>query len=244
MGYLKINGVRIYYKKPLIKRKKKDDLVFLHGYIVDISSYKQLLRILRKKYNVYAFDWPMHGKSGIPDKYLSLLDFEKILVEFIKRLKIKKPVIFAHSASSLVAFDYALKKSVKELILVDPMGVKFPKSEFEVLVQLLLKNPTRGFLKQHKNYFGIFKDAFYNVSRNLFNKNYWQLISDNFDKNYTRKMNKIKIPVKIYWGMYDEIFPFSYSKKFKKNLRDCEIVPIDGSHSWLSICPEKIEEKI
>ena len=66
--YIDIDGIKIHY---LVKGKGKD-AIFITGVFGDIKRYDEIINILSKKYRVWAFDLPLHGKSGKLKKGFSL----------------------------------------------------------------------------------------------------------------------------------------------------------------------------
>jgi len=108
-------------------------LVFVHGVFTDISGYEELINVLAEKYRVYAFDLPGHGKSS---KLTSKTNLSTLLEDFILKLEIKNPTIIGHSVGAIFAAKYAAtNKNIKELILLNPAGIK-SYSELKILFKL------------------------------------------------------------------------------------------------------------
>ena len=196
MAFIRINGVNLNY----IVLGSGKPFVFLHGIFFDFSSYKDLINILSNYYRVYAIDLPMHGQSEKPKNYLDISDFSNLLKKFIIKLNIKNPIICAHSAGSLIAIDYASKNKIKELILIEPAGIKYYNYKIVLLFRIIVVktlfsifwNPIKALIN--------FKVNLYNLFRNLFNNNFWILFNENFKEDYSIKMKKNKMPNKIALG--------------------------------------------
>ena len=187
MPIINIKNIDINY----IKKGQGNALVFLHGIFNDSTNYTCFIDILSEKYTVYAIDIPMHGKSGKPRNYVSIKDISLILKEFIKGFGIKQPIIYAHSAGSMIAMTYAAENKVNELVLIEPAGLKYYNSRFSLQFNLFIKNFYYLFYHPIKS-LKVIRTSLRNFIRNIFNKNFWKLFNDNLSRNYLHEMNSIK----------------------------------------------------
>lgn len=233
-----IDKINVHY----IKKGKGQPLLFLHGVFLDSSAFKKLTDLLSKKFTVYILDFPMHGKSGDMEKSYSIANYSDLVSKFIKNIKIKDPIIMGYSAGGLIASVYASRKKVKKLILIDPAGIG-SKSLLYILFKIifimvplsLFWNPV-GFLK-------ILSNGFYNLSKNLFNKKFYES-SKEFLKDNIYHLRKIRCPTMIIWANMDEVLPFRNSKIFLKNIKNSKLMKIKGNHAWPVLRPEKINRLI
>lgn len=236
MGLIHIVNIKINY----VEKGSGQPFILIHGIFYDSSGYKKLIKILSDFYKIYAIDLPMHGKSEKPKEYLSILKFSKILKEFITKLKIKNPIICGHSGGTLIAIDYASKNKIKELVLIEPAGIKYYNSKAWLIFKIFILKTFFSILWNPLKTLNIIKVGLYNIIRNIFNKNYWILFEENFRKDYSNEMRKIKCPTKILWANFDEIIPFKFSKEFKKKIENSEIIKINGNHDWPIIRPKEV----
>lgn len=230
-----IQNIKINY----IKSGNGEPFILLHGIYSDSSSYNELINILSKFYTVYAIDLPMHGKSEKPKKYLTIPDFSFILKEFISKLNLRNPVICGHSAGCLIAMEYASRHKTRGLILINPAGSDYYNYKILLFYKLLLKT-LNNFKYNPAKSVKIIKVGLYNFFKNIFNKNFWALFDANFKRDYSNEMKKIKWQTKILWAKQDELFQLKYSKKFKQNIKNSEIIIVNGNHDWPILKPQEI----
>jgi len=237
MPSIYLKGVSINYQKL----GRGQPIILLHGIFADSRSYEGLIRILSRRYCMYAIDLPMHGKSESPKNHVSISGFSLISKDFINKLKIKNPLLCAHSAGCLIAFEYASKYRVKELVLIDPAGLIFFRRKFTLFYKFLIKT-SLNILRNPVKSLKIIKIGLYNFSRNIFNSNFWTLVDDNYKKDYSRKIKEIKCPIRVFWGRYDELFPFKKAKQIQQSLKNLEFIPVYGGHDWPIFRPEEIKK--
>lgn len=236
MGLIKLNNIRVNY----IEKGKEKPFILIHGIFYDSSGYKKLISILSQSFKVYAIDFPMHGRSEKPKKYLSISDFSMILKEFIKKLNIKNPIVCGHSGGALVAMDYASKNKIKGLILLDP-PVRYYNSKLWFFFKILVVKTFFDLFWNLTETLKIVRTSLYNIFKNVFNKNYWRLVKENLREAYNFK---IDCPTKIFWGRFDEIMPYKFAGSFQENIKNSELIVVEGNHDWPILKPEEIIEYI
>jgi pimeloyl-ACP methyl ester carboxylesterase len=236
MSQVVVQDILINYVK---KGSKGDPLILIHGVLGDSSAYTSLIDILKAHFTVYAIDLPMNGKSDIPARYLSIPDMSDILVDFMKRLKIKNPTIFAHSAGCLIAIDYASKYNVKELILTEPAGLVYYKSKFRLFSKMVLISLS-GLLRNPVIFLNSIRINIRNIVRNVSNDNFWKVVDLNYKKDYSEKIKKIRSPTTLILARYDRLFSYDFEKKFAKKLKNSRIISIEGYHGWPHYRPWQI----
>ncbi|MHA1377855.1 MAG: alpha/beta fold hydrolase [Candidatus Helarchaeota archaeon] len=112
---------------------KKTDLppmIFLHGHNNNITGWYKQIPYFCKLTEVYAYDQIGHGKSSKSrDINYSMNLLIAILYQFIKKLKINKPILIGHSMGGMVIQSFALKhpEMLSKLILVCTGPYLLPK---------------------------------------------------------------------------------------------------------------------
>jgi len=107
------------------------NVVFLHGAGMDHTVYVMPARYFaRHKYNVYAFDFPGHGRSE-GTLCTSIDKFADWTANAINELNIERPAIVGHSMGSLVGLNFAARYPdlLRALVLLGtstPMPVADP----------------------------------------------------------------------------------------------------------------------
>lgn len=69
------------------------DIVLLHGWGQNIEMMKPIGDNFSDRFRITILDLPGFGESDEPKNTWKIDDYELLLEEFIKKLKIKKPII-------------------------------------------------------------------------------------------------------------------------------------------------------
>lgn len=104
---------------------KSFPLVILHGWGLSKKRFEPLTNALqKKKYTVYALDFPGFGETAIPSTPMTLADYAEFLDGFVKKNSIKNPVFIGHSFGGRVALKYQqlFPGKTKALILTGTPG--------------------------------------------------------------------------------------------------------------------------
>ena len=172
MPYITIQKTKIYYKIT----GEGYPLIFLHGTFLDSSAYSKVIKLLSKKYKVYAFDYPMHGRSESRKDHFTMREFSSVLKEFTEKHNINNPILCAHSGGCILAIIYASKYKVKELVLLAPAGLKYFNSMNEFLFRMfIIKTPMTFFVNPINAIVMNYKGG-YAILKKLFKKEYWKSI--------------------------------------------------------------------
>lgn len=130
-------------------------IILLHGNSESHKVFDKLIDGLKKDYKVYAIDSRCHGKSeNVREISYDLMAGD--VIEFIKALKIEKPILYGFSDGGIVGLLVAIKEPelLSKLIVsganINPNGLKninlilykigyfFSKNK---LVRMMLKEP-------------------------------------------------------------------------------------------------------
>lgn len=200
--YIKLSDLSVYYQE--IGRGK--DLILLHGWKQDVSTFWGLVDLLKTDFRVYLIDLPGFGRSDSPQKEFTVSDYSKIVQDFIKTKKIKKPILLGHSLGGRIAIKLASENPqlISKLILEDSAGIK-PKKDFFKFVIYFLAKLFRYFIPNAFN--------FKNKIRYLF---YKKLETDYIDagaltdtlknileEDLTDDLRKIRVETLLIWGEKD-----------------------------------------
>lgn len=197
------------------------DLIILHGWQSKIQRWDPLKKRLEKNFAVFCPSLPGFGDNRI-NRGWNLADYSDWLKEYLKKNKIKNPIILAHSFGGRVAVKYlASGGKANQLVLIASSGLKNPQSLKLILFKLLAKTgkliftgpiqrPARWFL--------------YKLARE---KDYYQ--ANVYQKETMKKilqddilpiLPKIKVPTLILWGQNDKYTPVAGACIFQKNIKN------------------------
>jgi len=236
--FVKVEEFNVRY----LKLGKGDNLVFLHGIWSYSETYLSLLKELSRKYTVYALDLPGFGKTNNPNEIWTYEDYARFLYKFFRKLRLDEFVLVGHSGGGGIAIVFTSKypKIIKNLVLIDSVGVQDRISFFVFVRAILLKT-----LKEIFSFKGLIALKSITVSflNNFFSHGFYifRVIKKNKDSNLDDYIKKIKIKTLLLWGDRDEYFPLDYANKFKILLENSELKIVKGNHDWCLIHPEKIE---
>ena len=83
--YAKLNNQSIYFQKL----GEGKDLIMLHGWKQDVSTFHNVSEILKQHFTLWLIDLPGFGRSENPKKDFKVQDYAEIIKEFIKEQKLQ-----------------------------------------------------------------------------------------------------------------------------------------------------------
>ena len=122
---IKINSINIHYEVY----GEGTPIILLHGNSENHKIFNKLIDKLKDKYKVYALDSRCHGKSE-NTKEISYDLMSADIIEFIKKLKINKPILYGFSDGGITGLMVAIKEPsiLSKLIVsganINPRGLK------------------------------------------------------------------------------------------------------------------------
>lgn len=231
---INLNGINVNY--IIQGENKKNEVILLHGWGASIDAFLPVYKYLSKDYKVYVIDMPGFGKSEEPPKNYFVLDYAKVILEFIKRLEIKNPTLIGHSFGGRVIMKLVgeLGFTPKNIVLVDSAGVKprrKPSYYFKVYSYKLAKNTVKFLFNKEK------AEKIINDMRKKHGSTDYKNASDtmrsvfinvvNEDLKYTLK--NIKVPTLIIWGEKDLDTPLKDAKIIESLVPDSGLVVLKGA---------------
>ena len=205
---------------------KGKDIVLLHGWGQNIEMMKPLGDLLADNYHITIIDLPGFGKSKEPATILDVGDYTEIVHDLLKSLKVVKPTLIGHSFGGRISIRYGASYYVEKLVLCGAPCVKTKK-------ELTLKEKM---LKSVKKLPGMEKLA--DIAKNYIGspdyKNASPMMRDILVKvvgeDLSEYAKKIKVPVILIWGEYDEAVPLEEGRMLEKLLSDGAMIVLPGTH--------------
>jgi pimeloyl-ACP methyl ester carboxylesterase len=117
---LDVDGHRAFY----MKAGSGPPVVLVHGGASDSRDWMNTISALSHRFTLYAPDLIGYGQSERKETGYYLSDFTDFLIEFIKMLRLEKPVLVGHSFGARVCVDVALREPERfsKLVLIDAAG--------------------------------------------------------------------------------------------------------------------------
>jgi pimeloyl-ACP methyl ester carboxylesterase len=135
--YITINNHSVYYQKV----GKGKDLVMIHGWKQDASTWWGVVDLLKDDFTLWLLDLPGFGRSDLPKKPFYMKDFADTVFEFIKLQKIHKPILLGHSLGGRTGIKLAASypETISKLILEDAAGIKPQRDLLKTLIYPIAK---------------------------------------------------------------------------------------------------------
>ena len=125
--YTSVNDQSIYYQKL----GSGKDLIMLHGWKQDVSTFHNIAEELKKHFTLWLIDLPGFGRSENPKTEFTVSDYADIVAGFIKQNKLAKPHLLGHSVGGNIAIKFASGNGglIDKLVLESSSGIR-PKKTF------------------------------------------------------------------------------------------------------------------
>ncbi len=105
-------------------------LLFLHGWCIDGTYWKNQVEYFSKNYNVYAIDLPGFGKSKADRTNWTVEEYANDVTAFIDAMNLKNVVIIGHSMAGEIMLQTALTNNPKIVGVVGVDNFKLIDVEF------------------------------------------------------------------------------------------------------------------
>lgn len=228
----------IYYKKY---GKSNKNIVILPGWGNTRNTFNYLISSLKENYTIYILDYLGFGNSPFPNTNLTIYDYTKLIISFIKDNNIYKPTIISHSfggrIATLIAGYYKLK--INKLIMIDVAPIKHRKSIFKLIKQYIYKflnklsfilpnKLKKKYLQKLINIFG--SSDYKNISVNM-RQTFKNIVNEDL-KKYLKNINNETL---LIWGENDIDTPLSDGKIINKEINNSAliVIPNSGHFSYL-----------
>ncbi|RFU63744.1 alpha/beta hydrolase [Peribacillus glennii] len=242
-----IRGNDIYYERHFHSRTAPT-LVLLHGFLSSTFSYRTLVPLLSKDFNVISVDFPPFGQSGKSRRFqYSYENISLTLLAFLDALGIRKCVLVGHSMGGQICL-YMLKNRPEladKAILLCSSGY-LPKSgrllRYASLIPYFPK-----FVKRRLEKSGV--EA--NLQNVVYNR---QLIDDEMRDGYLRPflnddifkalarmvrdregdlsakdLHALETKCLLLWGKHDRVVPLAVGRRLHGDLKNSELVVLDDA---------------
>ena len=211
-------------------------ILLLHGWGVEIETYRPLIDELKKNFKVYALDFPGFGKTPNPPETYSVEDYSKLTLEFIEKLDLKNVVLIGHSFGGRVIIKLVAKLGYepKKIILMDSAGVK-PKRSVgfhiktniykvakKILKLVLGENKSQKIVDNFRKKRG---SADYIAADETMKKVFKTVVNEDLVPYF----EDITMPTLLIWGELDADTPLSDAKLMDSKMKNAGLVVVKGA---------------
>ena len=134
-----LDGARIHYVNY---GKGSDALVLIHGWTMNLDSWRDQVSDFAKRNRVIALDLPGHGQSDKPQITYSMDLFARAVDAVMRDAKVKRAVLVGHSMGTPVARQFYRKYPSQTLAIVIVDGALRPFGDKAFMDRLI--NGFRG----------------------------------------------------------------------------------------------------
>jgi pimeloyl-ACP methyl ester carboxylesterase len=238
-----INGNIINYLD--LGNREGKILVFLHGWLDSLNSFKKVSELLKKDYRIILLDLPGFGESTLENKKADVSYYVNFIKNFIEKLNIIPYAYVGHSFGGRILLK-GLGMNIlnsEKLILVGSAGI-IENKNFKNISLIFLSKCFKFILNLPiiKNYKEKIRNRFYkNIGSDYLNSTHLQEVYKNILKEDLQIYAKnIKTKTLLIYGENDFSTPIKYGQIFNKLIISSELVIIKNSTHFVH--QEKPEE--
>lgn len=209
-----------------IQYGKGKDIVLLHGWGQNIEMMKPIGDNFSDRFRITILDLPGFGESDEPKATWKIDDYELLLEEFIKKLKIKKPIMIGHSFGGRLAIRYSARNTIEKLVLFGSPCIRVQESlPLKVrLLKSLKKLPGMdSFGEYMKKYIG---SRDYKAASPVMRQTLVEVVNEDLSK-YAKEIEE---PTLLIWGENDTEAPVAEAKELEKIMLDAALIILPGTH--------------
>ena len=230
---ININNLNIHY----IQYGEGKDIILLHGWGQNIEMMKPLGDNFSDRFRVTILDLPGFGESEEPKETWTIDKYEELLEEFIKELKIKKPIVIGHSFGGRLAIRYSARNPIDKLVLFGSPCIRV-NEELPLHVKILKglkKIPgLNSFGEYMKKYIG---SRDYKAASPIMRQTLVEVVNEDLSK-YAREIEE---PTLLIWGDHDDEAPLNEAQELEKIMIDAALVVLPGTHyAYLENLPQVV----
>ncbi|MBI4064949.1 alpha/beta hydrolase [Candidatus Gottesmanbacteria bacterium] len=218
---------------------KRPPLVILHGWGLSGSRFEPLVRELEKRrFTVYAPDFPGFGKAYIPTRPWFLRDYVSFLDDYIKKHSVVRPILIGHSFGGRVALKYCERKpkNITAMVLSGTPGfTPIPKRKLLLFIVLakvgrfIFSIPPINFFQDHvrKWYYYVVGAKEFFRAEGAMRETFKRIVQEDL----VTSMEAISIPTILIWGELDIIVPLSIAERMHRVIEGSQLVVVaDADH--------------
>lgn len=258
--HIEIDDIIIHYEE-YIHPTAINTVVLLHGFLSSTFSFRRLIPLLTKEFNVLNIDLPPFGKSGKALNYsYSHQNLANTIIRFLEKLKKSEVILIGHSMGGQIALNVSYQKPqlVKHIVLLCSSGYlkrsKLPLvftsyiPFFYLYVKFWLarsgvKQNLRNVVHDHSMIDEAMITGYlepFIVNNQIF-KALTKMIRDREGDLATEELHKIETPCLLIWGVHDKVVPLHIGKQLHKDLKNSKLIVLENTGH---LVPEERPEEV
>ncbi|WP_308302474.1 alpha/beta fold hydrolase [Peribacillus deserti] len=245
-----------YYPHP----QSTTTILLLHGFLSSTFSFRKLIPIAARDYNILSVDLPPFGNSGKSSSYIySHKNHSKMIIELLKSLEINQVILTGHSMGGQTCLNImkdAPELAAKGVLLCSSGYLKRSKASlifssrlpfFHVFVKRLLAKT--GVERNLQNV--VFNHAL--IDQEMVDGYMQPFLNNEIFKGLTKMirewegdllsedLKQIETPCLLLWGEHDKVVPPEIGRRLHEDLPNSTLRIFEGIGHLL---PEEEPEKV
>ena len=206
-------------------------VVMLHGWGSNITLFENSARFVAEKYLVVAPDMPGFGETPEPPHAWNVDDYTDFVIEFIKKLGLKRVILLGHSFGGRVIIKLVNRKNlpfeVTRLILVDSAGIRPEKNDEQLKKEKIMKFGKK-LLAFSPKLLGFFQSMVGSADYKAATPLMREVLVNVVNEDLSHLLPAIKQETLLIWGTLDTATPITDAEKMEKLIPDAGLARIEG----------------
>ncbi|WP_040204636.1 alpha/beta fold hydrolase [Neobacillus jeddahensis] len=241
-GYQSVNNINVYYEFYPHSTSEKT-FVLLHGFLSSTFTFRHLISLLKKEYQVLSLDLPPFGKSSKSHQYVySYKNLAETVIRLIESLKLNNLTFIGHSMGGQIVLNilHMMPKLADKAVLL--CSSAYLKRSKKALILTSYLPYFHLFVKYWFARTGVKKNlqaALYNhsiINEEMIDGYLQPFLQDEIFGALTRMirdregdlpgeiLKQIKTPCLLIWGEEDKSIPLKVGEQLQKDLTHSELI--------------------
>jgi pimeloyl-ACP methyl ester carboxylesterase len=262
-GYQPVNNISVYYEFYPNQTSEKT-FVLLHGFLSSTFTFRHLISLLKKEYQVLSVDLPPFGKSAKCNQYVySYKNLAQTVIQLTESFEFKEITFIGHSMGGQIVLNILhLMPELADKAILLCSSAYLKRSNLPLILTSYIPY-FHLFVKYWFARTGVKKnlqDTLYNhsiINEEMINGYLQPFLQDEIFVALTRMirdregdlpaqaLNKIKTPCLLLWGDHDKSIPLKVGEKLNKDLVNSELIVLkETGHALPEERPMEVFENI
>lgn len=215
-------------------------MLLLHGYLSQKESFYYQIKFLSQYFKVTAPDILGFGKSSPLDEAYSVGNYCRWLEDFIKKAKLDRPHIIAHSFGARVAIRYLSgnRDRAGKLVITGGAGIVKPRSPRYMRRVKAYRRVKKLFPKYAERHFG---SAEYRSLTPIMKESYKKIVNEDL-RDYARNITNRTL---LLYGLDDTVTPYTEEgRTFNSLISGSRLQLMEGGHFCFCEHSDKFNELV
>ncbi|WP_160720412.1 alpha/beta fold hydrolase [Bacillus sp. USDA818B3_A] len=262
-GHQTVNNINVYYEfYP--HQTAKETFVLLHGFLSSTFTFRHLITLLKKDYQVLSIDLPPFGKSEKCNQYVySYKNLAHTVIKLTESLGLTKMTFIGHSMGGQIVLNILhIMPDIADKAILLCSSAYLKRSKLPLILTSYLPYFHR-FVKYYFARTGVKKnlqEALYNhsiINEDMINGYLQPFLQDEIFRALTRMirdregdlpgevLNQIQTPCLLIWGDHDKSMPLKVGEQLNKDLVNSELIVLkETGHAVPEERPHEVFEYI